>query len=115
MSFWIHTKDKNGQPTTILVDLPPIGILLAVVVCFLTQVFFFYYNTPARLGWHSMGMMAVGIMSLIAAKASLFRQGIWRSWGPGRMTKPFRILYFAAYVLMVIGVVFGCTYLIGNV
>jgi hypothetical protein len=114
MSFWIHTKDRNGRPTTVLVDLPPIGMLVAVVACLVTQVGFFYYNEPTRLGWHSMGTMAVGVMALVLAKASLFRQGIWRSWGPGRMTRPFRALYVIAYALMGVGVFLGCIYLLGN-
>jgi hypothetical protein len=49
-------------------------------------------------------VLAVGLASLIIAKISLYKKGIWLSFGPGLMTKGYATLYKTAYVLLGIGV-----------
>jgi len=57
--------------------------------------FWWYLTTALLLG---------GLACLTVAKASLYRQGIWISFGPGRMTRGYANLYKAAYLLMGVGV-----------
>lgn len=51
------------------------------------------------------GCYAAGIGSLLWAKLSLFRQGIWVSFGPAQMDAERRQSYWSGYVLLVIGAV----------
>lgn len=44
-----------------------------------------------------------GFLCLTIAKVSLFRQGIWNSWGPRMMTQGYARLYKVAYILLAIG------------
>jgi len=44
-----------------------------------------------------------GLACLLAAKSSLFRQGIWLSFGSGRMSAGYVRLYKLAYVLIGLG------------
>lgn len=114
MSMWIHMKSKDGRDRTLLVD-APVLLPLFVVTVLSSQVLLFYLNTPTRVGWHGMGLMVAGLMALAVAKASRFRHGEWRSWGPKRMSKPFRMVYYLAYVLMTLGLAMAILYLIWSV
>ena len=114
MSFWIQTKDKDGRGRTLLVDFP-VMLPLAVMIALATQLLLLYCNKPTRLGWHGMGLMVGGLTGLAAAKVSLFRRGVWRSWGPHDLTKPYRMVYLVAYSMMGIGLAMAVVYLIGNV
>ncbi len=48
----------------------------------------------------------VGLILLIISKVSLFRRGIWFSFGPKLMTRGYARLYKLAYVLIGTGVFF---------
>lgn len=61
------------------------------------------------------GLYAVGLSLLLTAKGSLFRQGIWISFGPSRMSSGNRRRYRAAYVLLVAGAVLNGMALISTV
>jgi len=41
----------------------------------------------------ALALIGAGLGCLAIAKTSLWRQGIWTSWGSSRMTKGYRILY----------------------
>ena len=114
MSFWIRTKDEGGKERTLLVDFPVL-LLVAVTVATASRAVLFYLSRPNRLVWHGIGLMVAGLVALAVAKASRFRHGEWWSWGPGRMSKAFRRVYFVAYCLMAVGLVMAAVYLTGNV
>ena len=44
-----------------------------------------------------------GFLCLSVAKISLFRQGLWISWGTQMMTRGYARLYRAAYFLFAVG------------
>ena len=48
----------------------------------------------------------LGLAFLIIAKVSLFRRGIWFSFGPKLMTRGYARLYKLSYILIGIGVLF---------
>jgi hypothetical protein len=54
---------------------------------------------------NSFYIIALGFALLTISKVSLFMKGIWHSWGPSRMTKPFKILYVLGYILMGFGII----------
>jgi high-affinity nickel permease len=47
---------------------------------------------------------AIGVLSLVHAKLSLFRQGVWVSFGPSRMDPQYRQSYWVGYALIGVGV-----------
>ena len=68
---------------------------------------------PGMLG--CVGLYAAGLSLLLAAKISLFRQGIWTSLGPSQMCRGNRRRYKAAYVLLVTGAVLNLMLLFSTV
>ena len=53
---------------------------------------------PTRASVGALVLMVAGLACLAIAKTSLWRQGIWTSWGSRRMTKRYAILYKWAWV-----------------
>ena len=49
-------------------------------------------------------LIAAGFLCVLAAKISLFRRGIWGSWGPKMMTTGWARLYKFGYVVKGIGI-----------
>jgi hypothetical protein len=68
------------------------GILIA---CLLT--------TPLNI-FAALACYALGLTSLIHAKLSLFRQGVWLSFGPSRLTQEYRRSYWIGYAFIALGV-----------
>ena len=56
---------------------------------------------------------AIGYCLLVLAKVSLFRRGVWISWGPSQMSLSNRQMYVAAYGLMGIGFLLNALFAIG--
>jgi hypothetical protein len=46
----------------------------------------------------------LGLLSLVHAKVSLLRQGVWVSFGPSRMAPQFRRSYWLGYAFIAVGV-----------
>jgi len=59
---------------------------------------------PALTGWLAAILLLSGLACLTGSKVSLYRQGIWLSFGPGCMSSGYACLYKVAYVLMGVGV-----------
>ena len=60
---------------------------------------------PTRATVGAIALIVAGLGCLAIAKTSLWRQGIWTSWGSGRMTKGYAILYKWGWVGIGSGVV----------
>jgi hypothetical protein len=46
----------------------------------------------------------LGLLLLLHAKQSLFRQGVWVSFGPSRLAPRYRQSYWTGYALLAVGV-----------
>ncbi len=69
-----------------------VGILL---VCLL--------STPLNVGLVCL-CYALGLAPLVRAKMSLFRRGVWISFGPSRLSPELRRAYWTGYAFIAIGV-----------
>jgi hypothetical protein len=104
MSFWIYRKDETGKKHLWAIDVEPlvlmlpVGLLLALIMPQLIL-------DPLGLGVKGALVLAAGFSCLLAAKLSLFRRGIWSSWGPHAMTLWWGRLYKLGYVLMFAGTI----------
>ena len=92
---------ENKESKIRWIDIEPMGVtiiigLLASVVLSLGSVILIL---PFALS-------ILGFVLLIISKISLFRQGIWGSFGSKLMTKGYARLYKLSYILIGIGVLF---------
>lgn len=62
------------------------------------------YRNPSIILWVPFIIQAGGVVLLFISKLSLYRKGIYGSFGPGQMTKKYATLYKAGYVLIGLGV-----------
>lgn len=103
MSWWISSQDQKtgrrymwsvGDGSFLLMCVG--GLLVALFAPALIR----DPRSPVAIAlWILLG----GFLCLTVAKVSLFRQGIWISWGPQMMTRGYARLYKVAYVLLAIG------------
>jgi len=94
MSLWIRHTNKSGKHFW-LIDTHPVlllGVIPALIIALVTH--------PELLSKTIVITTGSGIICLAAAKISLFRQGIWTSWGPRYMTRPNALLYKIGYALL---------------
>lgn len=59
--------------------------------------------TPLNI-FVALGCYTFGLLSLVQAKLSMFRQGAWVSFGPWRMAPQFRRSYWIGYAFIAVGV-----------
>jgi hypothetical protein len=104
MSFWCYKRDKSGKKMLWQIDYDPmifmvvIGLLAALVGPQL-------YDNPKFIVIFPFLLMFAGLICLIIAKISLYRKGIWKSFGTKHMSLGYAALYQAAYILMTAGIV----------
>ncbi len=104
MSFWWYKRDKNGKNILWQIEFYPmvfmviIGLLAALVGPRLFGNLGFIIIFPSLL-------MFAGLICLIIAKVSLYKKGIWHSFGTKNMSLGCAALYRAAYILLTAGVV----------
>jgi hypothetical protein len=104
MSFWIYKKDKKGRNILWQIDYDPmvfmviIGLLAALVGPTI-------FSNPTFIIISPFLLMLAGFICLIIAKVSLWKKGIWQSFGTRHMSLGYAALYQAAYILMTAGIV----------
>ena len=103
MSFWIYRRDSRNRKQLWQLDAPvepallTIGLLFSLIVPAVQR-----FTTAFGIAF---GLITLtGLILLLLCKLSLFRRGIWISWGPGQLSSGYANLYKLAYGLMVIGV-----------
>ena len=103
MSFWIYRRDSRNGKELWQLDVP-------VDLALLTTGFLFALIVPAVQRFPTPFAIAAGLITLtglillLLCKLSLFRKGIWISWGSRQMSEGYANLYKPAYGLMVVGV-----------
>ena len=60
------------------------------------------FSTPLNIGLVCL-CYAIGLAALVRAKWSLFRRGVWVSFGPSRLAPEMRRVYWTGYAFVVIG------------
>lgn len=104
MSFWWYKRDKGGKKILWQIEFYPmvfmliIGMLAALVGPSL-------YGEPKFIILFPFLLMFAGLICLIIAKVSLYKKGIWTSFGTKHMSLGYVALYQAAYILMSAGIV----------
>jgi len=103
MSFWMYRKDKSGKTHLWQIDFDPliIMILIGLLAAVVGPTFF---RNPSSILMLPLAFAFVGLAWLITSKVSLYRKGIWFSFGPGLMSDGYARLYKLAYILIGIGV-----------
>ncbi|MDA8240093.1 MAG: hypothetical protein M0Z67_06955 [Nitrospiraceae bacterium] len=102
MSLWWYKRDKSGNKILWQIDYDPmiimvvIGLLAAIIGPSL-------FRNPSIIIEFPFVLLAVGLACLIISKISLYRKGIWCSFGPGFMTKGYAKLYKVGYLLLGVG------------
>ncbi len=109
MSWWITRRNPRGGREIWLIDVSvlPLLMLVGLLLSAVLPVIFVLRETaqtnPEGLVKLTLGLLVMGIICLFAAKVSLFRQGIWRYWGPGCMTSRNAWLYRVGYAMIGVG------------
>lgn len=103
MSFWIYRKNKEGKREVYSVTIP--FELLMIAFGLLAAIFIpRYIINPGHALKDSFLIVVVGFVLFAISKVSLYRKGIWNSWGARLMDKPYRFLYRFGYLLMALGI-----------
>ena len=105
MSLWLMRRGKSGTRYVWIVDIPCLPFLFLAMFAIHIPVLLVIWTSrePVTAGLLAAGLMLAGLGCLAAAKASLFRRGVWRSWGPALMGRGWAQLYRAGYGLMLAG------------
>lgn len=101
MSWWVYSKDRRTL-WAIDVDIMALIFVLGLGV---TMVVPRLMRDPVGFMYVSTVLMAAGVLAVFLAKLSLFRRGIWVSWGPAKMTRGYANLYGIGYSLIGLGLV----------
>jgi hypothetical protein len=92
MSWWIERTEADGTRTITAIDYSLLHVIF--LGGFLATVLLF----NQWLAWIPVGL---GFLLFLGAKLSLFRRGIWVSWGSSPMAPGARRLYLTGYRLMI--------------
>ncbi len=106
MSWWMYRRDADGRFVVwqIDVDLMIIVFVLGLLVTFVVPR---WMRGPTAIASDAGVLLLAGLSCLTASKISLFRRGVWGSWGPRLMTKLWARLYKIGY-----GLIFGGVFLL---
>jgi hypothetical protein len=97
VSFWVHKKDKTGKKHWWAID---IDIMFATMIIGLLMALAGPRLMVTLMLTLPFALVMVGLIFLIISKISLFRQGIWSSFGPAQMTRGYARLYKFSYVFI---------------
>jgi len=103
MSLWIYKKEKNGKKILWQIDFDPmvIMVIIAMLAALIGPVF---VQDPSIIVKFPFVLLGAGLVCLIISKMSLYKRGIWFSFGPKLMSQGYAKLYKAAYILIGFGV-----------
>ena len=103
MSLWVYKKDKSGKRHLWQIDFDPL-IIIVVIGLVAALIGPRIFQTPSLIFTMPLVLLTAGLALLIISKLSLYRKGIWFSFGPGLMSKGYVTIYKVAYVLIGMGV-----------
>jgi hypothetical protein len=99
MSFWIYKKDKNGKAIVWQIDIaiPLVMVLLGLLAALIIPK---TLENPSFLVWLPLALASAGFILLLISKISLYRKGIWSSFGSKQMSRKYASIYKTAYILL---------------
>lgn len=103
MSFWLYGRKRGGRRYLWQIDTYP-SIIVAAVFLLTGMLAPYIMQHLSITGYLAAALLLGGLACLTVAKVSVYRQGIWLSFGPGLMSRGYASLYKAAYALMAVGV-----------
>ncbi len=103
MSLWFHRRDKSGKKILWQIDFD-FMIIMVVIGLLAALIGLGLIRNPSIIRMFPFMLLTAGLTCLIVSKTSLYKKGIWFSFGTGLMTKRYATLYKAAYVLLGAGV-----------
>jgi hypothetical protein len=114
MSFWIYKKGNDNKPSVYIVDTTARLLLLPIILGLFAGLICPKFSNninghEALIDYKTIidaanFLMFSSCFLLLIAKISLCRKGIWFSFEPSRMSKIFRIIYYAAFILIFLGI-----------
>ena len=103
MSWWIQKKGRDGKQYLWAIDIDPMATFILLALVFALAGPAVMQDPVSSIAIFSVIVIAVGLICLTISKFSLYRQGIWRSWGTRLMSKGNARLYLVGYALIFIG------------
>ena len=102
MSFWITKKENDGKAYLWQIDVDPLIIIMLIGI-FAAMIIPQIHHNPSLLIILPLVLSVFGIVLLIISKISLYRKGIWFSFGSKLMSRGYARLYKLAYIFIIIG------------
>ena len=102
MSFWVYKKDKTGKTILWQIDIEPM-ILMVVIGLLAAMIGPRLFQDPSIILMLPFALFGTGFVCLIISKLSLYKKGIWFSFGLKHMSKGYATLYKVAYAFFAIG------------
>lgn len=99
MSWWTYTKEPDGKVSITSHDISGLSFVIMMLLGLLVAIFVPNLNVRGMRQF----FFSAGFACLLAAKISLFRRGVWFSWGTSQMTQPWSLIYKVGYVLIGLG------------
>ena len=103
MSWWIQRKGSDGKHHVWAIDIDPMVIVLLIAFLATFAGSTIIRNPFCTLAIVASSIITIGLVFLTISKISMYRQGIWCSWGTSLMTKGNARLYFLGYALIAVG------------
>ena len=106
MSLWIRRRDADGKFHQYAIPFDPLAFIAIVGISIgLTLSFVFAFRElaatrPLQTACVLAIVLALGFAMFATAKLSVMRRGVLFSFGPARMTRWMRRLYFGGYALI---------------
>ncbi len=111
MSLWFRIRDKDGSVHHVSIPFEPllfvalVGISVAILLPFLQMFRAAVVTSPVSTSIACASLLMVGFAFFALAKVSVIRAGHLVSFGPRKMSRMMRSLYYVGYVLLAVGTV----------
>lgn len=106
MSWWIQRKGSDGKQHMWAIDIDPLALVLLIAFLAAFAGPTIIRNPLSSFTIFASSIITIGLVFLTISKISLYRQGVWCSWGTRLMTKGNARLYFIGYALIAVGAFF---------
>jgi hypothetical protein len=102
MSLWLYKRDKSGKKVLWQIDSEPLSVMV-VLGLLSASIGPSIFRNPSVLIYFPSALVTIGLNCLIISKISLYKKGIWFSFGPALMAKSYAKLYRIGYLLLGVG------------